>query len=298
MEELMNAFDDLCCGPHVNTVNLMDAITGQRVDLFAYLMRRGVNVNGVFGRQTPLLAAIDMGHFGMVTMLVSAGADVNAVVRTEDDGFSPLTRALVRCNPSIVRLLIREGADVNMVDYCHDNCRWLDRDHATALDYAIEYEADLDVVRTLLDAGANVNGGAWALEHAVRKRRSDVVQLLIESGADVNPSKAKRDRHWQPRKPLECAIIYDVGEEIIGILIAGGADVNDGNTSAPLSTAVDTDNLAAVLQLIEAGANCGWLKWSDMMRALAWCDSALLTKFAGLRLTGLLQEPLLLFSVR
>ena len=56
---------------------------------------------------TPLHFAADRGHEEVVKLLISKGADVNAVCRY---GLTPLTLATVAKRKDIMELLIKQGA--------------------------------------------------------------------------------------------------------------------------------------------------------------------------------------------
>jgi hypothetical protein len=111
-----------------------------------------------------------------------------------------------------VRQLIEQGVDVNARD----------KDQNTPLDYAAWRGGNTDVVKLLIEKGANVNevGEAGPLHLAARTGRTDVAKLLIEKGADVNA----RDniRQWTP---LHEAANFG-NTEVAKLLIEKGADVN------------------------------------------------------------------------
>lgn len=58
----------------------------------------------------------------------------------------------------------------------------------TPLDYAIDGEEDLEMVETLLKAGASVTGGAFGtpLHRAVYLGQISTIQLLLQYGAEAN----------------------------------------------------------------------------------------------------------------
>jgi ankyrin repeat protein len=77
--------------------------------------------------------------------------------------------------------LVELGADVNVKNKYGD----------TALIATIDRTSiDKDIVKLLIDNGANVNDtdrdGFTALMHAAKKGDKDIVQLLLENGADTN----------------------------------------------------------------------------------------------------------------
>jgi ankyrin repeat protein len=121
-----------------------------------------------------------------------------------------------------------------------------DKDGETAL-MGAAYQGDLEVVRTLLSEGADVNEkttaslamgglqlnsdftgtstlvifspGSTALMFAVEGDHSEVVQVLLDMGADVNA------RDWDGYTPLMKASTTAHGD-IVRLLLAKGADVN------------------------------------------------------------------------
>jgi|GEM_PF-2163037 ankyrin repeat protein len=90
---------------------------------------------------------------------------------------------------------------------------------------------DIEVVRDLIDKGADVNGrdvrGNFPLYAAVVGDHADVVELLIKRGANVNQTKAMDVLPVMERNtaPLDAASV--VGDEtVVEMLVNAGADVN------------------------------------------------------------------------
>jgi ankyrin repeat protein len=115
-------------------------------------------------------------------------------------------------NPRVERLL-REGANVDAPqDY-----GW------TAL-IAAAYGGHLDVVVTLLNAGADVNlraNDGSALCWAASQGHEGVVRVLIRCGADVNPPRGGRSS-------LLHSVISSGHDGIAEMLIDAGADTDRG----------------------------------------------------------------------
>jgi ankyrin repeat protein len=120
------------------------------------------------------LAAIG-GHVGRVRELISAGADVD--VRQPTKHGTPLQYAAMLGHGETVTALIANHATFNARD----------AEGQTPLLCAAA-EGHADVVRRLLDAGANIDASAdgWtALHYAVSRGHTQLAQLLIDRGANV-----------------------------------------------------------------------------------------------------------------
>jgi ankyrin repeat protein len=140
------------------------------------LLKSGVSANTVNTDGTSaLMAATLFGNGRMVEVLLEHRADANRS--------GPLgTTALMWALPDIakVRLLLARGANVN----------GRSETERTALLVAASYPGTVDLLRLLLDNGADLRaqdrGGATALSLAVRSADSDVVRFLVDRGLDPN----------------------------------------------------------------------------------------------------------------
>ena len=140
------------------------------------LLKAGANPDVVDAGGTPaLMGATLFGGADLVKLLLDRGADPN---RSGVGG----TTALMWAVPNLekVRLLVGHGANVNARSET-------DR---TAFLVAASYPRTLDVLRLLLDSGADLRAqdraGATALALAVRSADVDVVRFLVEKGLDPN----------------------------------------------------------------------------------------------------------------
>jgi ankyrin repeat protein len=95
--------------------------------------------------RTPLSSAVLGGSIGLVGLLVESGADVNARDR---HGFSALHFAAQENLPEMVRVLLARGADPNAQDEDGSSVLW-------RAVFSVSAPGPNDVVRSLLDAGAN-----------------------------------------------------------------------------------------------------------------------------------------------
>ncbi|XP_078583877.1 uncharacterized protein LOC144866390 [Branchiostoma floridae x Branchiostoma japonicum] len=206
------------------------------------LLEEGVNPNYTYNffKQTSLHRAAENGHHETVSVLLTAGADVN----TQDgSGMTPLYRAVLLGHHETVSALLTAGADVNTQD-------WSQR---TPLHRAAVNDHH-ETVSALLAAGADVN--AWdrwvqtSLHLTGLKGHHETVSVLLAAGADVNTPDS-----WQ-RTPLHLAAVNG-HHETVSVLLAAGADANTQDESGitPLHLAAGNGHHETVSALLRAGAD-------------------------------------------
>jgi len=181
------------------------------------LIANGADVNTKYpGGETLLQSATITGRTESVKLLLEAGANINA---KNDRGQTALHVPLDITNSSYkkyklskdtLELLIAKGADINLKD----------KNGRTPLHLAAE-SADGDIVKLLLDKGAEVNAkddesGFTALHYAARLGKKNVAELLIARSADINA----KDK--QGHTPLYVAANHDY--KVAELLINKGAD--------------------------------------------------------------------------
>ena len=175
------------------------------------LLEAGADVNFRNSRgKTPLMCAAERGYYMCTRALATAGADVNAY---DDGGRSILMRAIKAGSLECAALIVQEGADVNVSNNYGSK---------TPLLLAVEGKPT-DIVKLLLDAGADVNlqdpANRSAIEAASYEEDTEILCLLIEAGADVKADGALA---------LQCAA-KNLNYNCMKVLIEAGAKVNGVN---------------------------------------------------------------------
>lgn len=188
------------------------------------------------------------------TVKESIAKDRDVVNARTETGFSPVTLAAYYGKDEVLRELLSHGPSLNLHEAAIvgdlDRVKaYVEKDRARANDDAspdgfpplglAAHFGHSDVVRYLLDAGANVNfaaagSGFTALTGAVAGGHREIVRILIDAGADVN--HRYEEQEFSPL--LSAAADGDI--EIVRMLIDAGADATaqtkDGKTPASLAS--------------------------------------------------------------
>ncbi len=141
------------------------------------LIDRGADVNVVLPTKgTYLMLAAICGHKKIVKLLVKKNVPIDSV---ENRGISSLMFAAHSGHKDIVAFLAAKGANLSTVSYRGD----------TALMFAA-LAGHKEVVEFLIGKGANIHttshDGRTALMFAAMTGRQDIIELLIALGANVN----------------------------------------------------------------------------------------------------------------
>jgi ankyrin repeat protein len=147
---------------------------------------------------TALLHAASAGSLEAVNLLLEAGADVNERCATRmSEQVTPLVMAIQFGHAAMVSALVEEGADVELKSELNrdgDPEIGISLYWETPLITAAYYEDDEEIMKLLLDAGANPNivmhdhdPDMMTLLHALAEMGDGCVntaRLLLEAGAD------------------------------------------------------------------------------------------------------------------
>jgi len=192
--------------------DLHDAAAKNDVVAVRRLLAAGAPVDGRNAAgETPLLVATHANSIAAAAALIAAGADVNARDNIQD---SPYLHAGARGRLDILKLTLAHGADLKSVNRFGgtalipaaerghvETVRQLIKagvavDHVNRLGWTALLEAIIlsdggpahqQIVRLLVDAGANVNladhDGVTPLAHARRRGYHAIAQILTAAGA-------------------------------------------------------------------------------------------------------------------
>ncbi|KAK5715622.1 hypothetical protein LTR15_010268 [Elasticomyces elasticus] len=212
------------------------------------LLQHGTNANTQGGYLfSALNAALESGHKSIAQLLLAEGADV--YMQGGSHG-NTLTAAAYGGCEAVVRLLLEGGADVNARG----------GKYGTPLQAACSHIYDGEALKAmahlLLESGAEINARAGeerlsALQGAVKRSATSVVEMLIESGADINAPGGRIGNALQ--------IAASQGDKyMIRLLLNRGADINapgDHLGSTALMMAAKRHDASMVRLLLEEGAD-------------------------------------------
>lgn len=220
------------------------------------------NIDGGY-YHTALQAAARVGNIETVELLLTSGADPNKAGGRYD---VPLRAAVQGQHRKVVEILITYNADVN-VPVSIDR-GW---EATSLLHIAIEMN-DIDIVKSLVHAGADVNAAppegsrrSPIIIEACQAGSLDIIRLLLENGADPNADGPKEpyrlgcsETHLGIENSSALHVACAAGHEaLVQELLAYGVDlekhINDSGT--PLCAAARGGHLSIVRTLLDAGAN-------------------------------------------
>ena len=222
------------------TLAMFEAADRGDTNAVKVLLKHGVDVNAKvekWGSKSALEVAAERFRDSEETVKVF----IEAGTRTDKSTYNKaLLLASEKGRPKTVKLLLDNGADVNAKS----------TDYGSALEAAASghHDDNEQVVKILIEAGADEGTYGSALVQASRNQHIETVKLLLDKGADVNTSSGEYG------SALEAAAGgYLDNEEVVKILIEAGADEDVYDFA--LRQASECLNVDIVELLLEVGAD-------------------------------------------
>ncbi len=213
--------------PSIGSEALYTAIEKGDVAMVRLLVEAGADVNAAagFGGNTPLHEAVEQGDVEIVKILVAAGADVEAKGYFDR---TPLTLATEEGATEIMQILLGSGPDADTSASGEDKEATSTPSIGSEALYTAIEKGDVEMVRLLVEAGADVNaaagfGGNTPLHEAVEKGDAEIVKILVAAGADVEAEGFMR------RTPLSLAAEEGATEIMLILLRLDESTDTSGN---------------------------------------------------------------------
>jgi len=199
--------------------SLLVAVQNGHYDIARFLIEHGANpIQANNKNWTPLYLAVanrdalttavpppgKEGALDFIKFLLDRGADPNVRVKVRSEvhqantslwlkeaGATPLLRAALCDDLTVVRLLIDHGADPHIRTFDNTSPLMVAAGVGWAEGFTFQYseEESVELVKFLLEKGAGINDanddGITALHGAAYKGANKVVQLLVDRGADL-----------------------------------------------------------------------------------------------------------------
>ncbi len=137
---------------------------------------------------------------------------------------NPVTEAIENDSIAGLKALLKEGVDITKPIIIGEEYDLDEYDTISPLFYAIRKYASLELIRFLLDNGADLfatdDEGVSALDMAIKFKRKDVVKLCLEQGFDIRSTTRKSGI-----LPIQLAACFN-DTEMVDLLLEYGCDIN------------------------------------------------------------------------
>jgi ankyrin len=268
----------------------------------------------VKGGMTPLLYAARDGKLEAARLLVDAGADLEL---GDGNAIRPLLMASLNGQIPVARLLIERGANVNADDFWGRTPLWAaveyrnldmnNNDQDSPTDNGVDRPPFIDLVKLLIDKGANVNArtrelppprrwlyslndvswvdftGQTPFLRAALSGDTTVMKLLVSRGADPNlptlagttPLMAAAGVNWVVAQTYTESV--QARYDAVALCLELGADVNATNSMGltALLGAVNRGSNDIIELLVQRGARLD-VKDKEGRTALRWAEGVFL----------------------
>ena len=266
------------------------------------------------GGMTPLLYAARDGNVSAARRLIDAGADLEL---GDGNSIRPLLMAALNGQIAVARLLIERGANVNADDFWGRTPLWAaveyrnldmnNNEQDAPTDNGVDRPPFLDLIRLLIDKGANVNArtrelppprrwlyslndvswvdftGQMPFLRAALSGDTTTMKLLVSRGADPNlptlagttPLMAAAGVNWVVAQTYTESL--QARYDAVALCLELGADVNATNSMGltALLGAVNRGSNDIIELLVKRGARLD-VKDKEGRTALRWAEGVFL----------------------
>ena len=268
----------------------------------------------VKGGMTPLLYAARDGRLEAARMLVAAGADLEL---GDGNGIRPLLMAALNGQIDVARFLAERGANVNADDFWGRSPLWAaveyrnldmnNNDQDSPKDNGVDRAPVLDLIRLLLDKGADVNArtrevppprrwlyslndvswvdftGQTPFLRAALSGDTTTMRLLVQRGADPNLATLAGTTPLMAAAGVSWAVAQTYTEspqaslDAVSLCLELGADVNAANSMGltALLGAVNRGSNDIIELLVKRGARLD-IKDKEGRTPLRWAEGVFL----------------------
>jgi ankyrin repeat protein len=174
-----------------------ESVSVRRLETVQLLLSRGADVNAIIvdysNNTTPLLEAISGDNIEIVQLLLDSRANINF---TTIAGETPLERAAYYGDKDIIELLLSRGANINPIN-----------NQISPLLSACENE-HTEIVEFLVTKGANINalnihGSAPIIDLSLKRDKAKSIAILLRNGANFSNFDPNFLRHFLKLCPQE-----------------------------------------------------------------------------------------------
>ena len=268
----------------------------------------------VKGGMTSLLYAARDGRLEVARMLVASGADLEL---GDGNGIRPLLMAALNGQVGVARLLVEKGANVNADDFWGRSPLWAaveyrnldmnNNDQDSPTDNGVGRAPLLDLIRLLIDKGANVNArtrelppprrwlyslndvswvdftGQTPFLRAALSADTTTMRLLVERGADPNLSTLAGTTPLMAAAGVNWVVAQTYTESVqarldaVALCLDLGADVNAANSMGltALLGAANRGSNDIIELLVKRGARLD-IKDKEGRTPLRWAEGVFL----------------------
>jgi ankyrin repeat protein len=227
------------------------AIISGDFSIVEQLIKRGVDVNhSAMHTGSALGTAAEFCQVQLMKELIKAGANVHSGGGTKPNLYGsqePVTRAIYGGHISALEVLLNEDVDLNLYD-----------GETSLLLLAIQSNIP-DMLKLLLDAGADPKADPLSLVTAAHDGKLDVVISLLDNGADANALAIYGDADSEKQLCSPLYISCQEGRtEVTRKLLERGADTGldvGDRDGLPLVIAARQGHIDIVKALLETGCN-------------------------------------------